>query len=94
MVSEYVGNLLKKLLKYSTVFVLIKPGPVEYVSTSSLPSKTSIYFVSFAFIIVVLVTFICLNVYYVKKFIYLNTKKKLDVNIQLLILFNFHYLST
>ncbi|CAF0724972.1 unnamed protein product [Brachionus calyciflorus] len=78
MISQYVGNLLKKFLLFSTVYVSIKPGPIEIVHGSSLPSRSSIYFVAFAFLSLVLVTFIWLTVYYVQKFRYLNTKKRLD----------------
>ncbi|RNA26671.1 E3 ubiquitin-ligase RNF130-like [Brachionus plicatilis] len=78
MVSEYVGNLLKQLATHSTVFVSIKPGPVEFIQSGSLPSRSSVYFVAFAFLSVVLVTFVWLTVYYIQKFRYINTKKRLD----------------
>lgn len=79
MISDYVGNILIKLLRYSNVYVTIKPGPIEVIENNSLPSKSSIYFVAFAFLTVIIVTFIWLTVYYVQKFRYLNTKKRLNV---------------
>lgn len=79
MISEFVGNLLRKLLSHSIVFVSIQPGQVEYITSS--PSKSSVYFVAFAFISVILVTFIWLTIYYIQKFRYLNTKRRLDVSI-------------
>lgn len=86
MVSEYIGSLLIKLLKYSSVYVTIEPGQIEIIEEAGLPSKSSVYFVAFAFLIVIVFTFIWLTVYYVQKFRYLNIKKRLDV---IIVNFNF-----
>lgn len=83
MVPEKVGSMIKEMLTSSTVFVSIKPGSVENIQSGSLPSRSSVYFVAFAFLSVVLVTFIWLTVYYIQKFRYLNTKKRLDVSVAL-----------
>lgn len=79
LVVSSVGYLLLNYMHDYEVYATLKPGPIEVIEGPSLPSKISVYFVSIAFVIVLVVTTIWLSVYYVQRYRYYNAKKRLDV---------------
>ncbi len=90
LVSNYVGNLLLTWSSEVSTYVTIKPSSVEYFNDDDMmPTRASVYFIFFTFVLVVIITTLWVTVYFIQKYRYQTAKKRLEVITPLLLRFLF-----